>query len=79
MTHMKSISLRDMQHHLSEAIRRVDHGEEVVVTRRGRAIARLVPIRPDAGQPPWPDFVGRAVRLKRPGLSKAVLDERDHP
>jgi prevent-host-death family protein len=35
-----------MQHHLSEVMRHVDQGQEVLVTRRRRTIARLVPAAP---------------------------------
>jgi hypothetical protein len=36
MKHMKSVSLRHMQHHLSDVMRHVDQGQEVLVTRRRR-------------------------------------------
>jgi len=68
-----------MQHHLSEVIRHVDHGEEVVVTRRNRPIARLVPIQSPPARLRWPDFAARAVVIKGRGLSQTILDERDEP
>lgn len=77
---MKNVTLRQMQHHLSEVIRQVDHGQEVLVTRRRRVVARLVPVRPPpAGRPRWPDFVRRAgaVRLRGASLTQTVRTERD--
>ena len=39
------ISVRELKRRLSEYLRRVAAGEEVVVTSHGRAVARLVPPR----------------------------------
>lgn len=73
---MKTVSLRQMQHHLSDVMRAVDQGQEVVVTRRRRAVARLVPIK--AASPLiWPDFAARSVRLQGPPLSETILADRE--
>lgn len=75
--HMKTVSLRDMQHHLSEVMRHVDQGNEVLVTRRNRPVARLSPVRPAAIIAAWPDFAGRAKRIKGAALCKTILAERE--
>lgn len=41
---MTEIGIRELRDHLSGYIDRVRNGEEVVVTDRGRAVARVVPI-----------------------------------
>lgn len=74
---MKSVSLRHMQHHLSDVMRHVDQGQEVLVTRRRRIIARLVPATPAATRVKWPDFAARTARIKGRSLSATILDERD--
>ncbi len=38
------ISLREANQHLSRYVRNVEKGEELVITRRGKPVARLVPI-----------------------------------
>ena len=38
------ISLREANQHLSRYIRSVEQGEELVITRRGKPVARLVPV-----------------------------------
>jgi prevent-host-death family protein len=38
-----NISVRELKSHLSECLRRVATGEELIVTSRGREVARLVP------------------------------------
>jgi prevent-host-death family protein len=40
------VSVRELKNRLSEYLRRVESGENVTVTRRGRVIAALVPAEP---------------------------------
>jgi antitoxin (DNA-binding transcriptional repressor) of toxin-antitoxin stability system len=80
MLHMKSVSLRQMQHNLSAILREVDRGREVLVTRRKRVVARLVPPSAiPAGKIRWPDFRGRtaAIKLKGPPLTQTLREERE--
>lgn len=42
-----TVGVRDLKNKLSEMLRRVRAGESIVVTDRGRAVARLVPARED--------------------------------
>jgi prevent-host-death family protein len=41
---MESIGLFEAKTHLSELINRAERGEEVVITRHNKPVARLVPI-----------------------------------
>jgi len=41
---MKTVSIRTMQHQLAAMIAEVEKGEEIVVTRRNRPVARLGPL-----------------------------------
>lgn len=43
-----SIGLFDAKTHLSELIARVEQGEQVLITRHSKPVARLVPIRAQA-------------------------------
>ena len=74
---MKSVSLRQMQHHLSDVMRHVDQGQEVLVTRRRRTIARLVPMQTATAKVKWPDFALRTARIKGQPLSATILADRD--
>ncbi len=38
------ISLREANQHLSRYIKTVEQGDELVITRRGKPVARLVPV-----------------------------------
>jgi prevent-host-death family protein len=41
---MAEVGVRELRDHLSRYLDQVRHGEEVVVTDRGQAIARVIPI-----------------------------------
>jgi prevent-host-death family protein len=43
-----AVSVRDLKNRLSEHLRRVQTGESMLVTDRGRPIAELVPLRPES-------------------------------
>jgi len=76
---MRSLSVRELQHHLSASLKAVDRGEEIEVTHRGRPVALIVPI-PAAGADS--DWSGAKERLHQhfPGLSRGkavseIIDE----
>ena len=81
LLHMKTVSLRQMQHNLSAILRQVDHGHSVLVTRRNRVVARLVPAEAaPSAKLEWPDFVSRAksIILKGVPLSQTIDEEREN-
>lgn len=62
---MKSAAVSKLKASLSEYLARVKAGEEVIVTERGKPIAKLVPLRRDqAGIPP------HLIEMARAGLIK---------
>jgi prevent-host-death family protein len=80
---MKTASVRDVQRHFRKVLAWVENGEEVLVTRRNKTVARLVPSIPASPSPvPLPDFATRAraiwgTRPKGRTLSMTILAERD--
>jgi prevent-host-death family protein len=55
---MQTVNVHEAKTHLSRLLARVEAGEEIVLARNGKAVARLVP-------------VGRGVR--RPGTMKGRI------
>ena len=41
---METVSLAEAKAHLSQLIDKVESGEEIVITRHGRAVARVAPV-----------------------------------
>lgn len=79
VSNMKTASIREVQHNLSEVLSWVERGEQVLVFRRKKVVARLLPPAPESIESP--DFVARAEKVwgKRPRgkrLSEIVSQAR---
>jgi antitoxin (DNA-binding transcriptional repressor) of toxin-antitoxin stability system len=73
---MASIALFEAKNRLSELIDRVQAGEEFVITRRGKEVARLaLPANGDAGQHARDAIAG--LQASRQGVSLGRLKSRD--
>lgn len=62
---MKRVQIAEAKAHLSALVERVESGEEIVIARRGKAVARLVP-EPRAKRP--------AIEVFRAAWSLGGLD-----
>lgn len=73
---MRTAGVREARQNLTDLLDDVKKGREVVITERGRPVARLVPVQ---RRRPFPDLarVRRAFRGADAALSQAVLDGRD--
>lgn len=53
---MITATVRDLRNHYSSLLDRISEGEEIVITRRGKPVARLIPERPSKpGKVNWAD------------------------
>jgi prevent-host-death family protein len=67
---MKQVDASTLQAGLDELLDRVEHGETVVITRRGTPVARLMPERPHAIEQVEEAIAGiRALHAGMPRLS----------
>jgi prevent-host-death family protein len=75
---MRQAGVREARQNLSKLLREVRQGREIVITERGVAVARLVPMRPQArrGFPDLSTFRAKMPVLAPP-LSATVAAERD--
>lgn len=82
------VGIRELRADLSRWVRRVHSGEEIVVTDRGRAVARLVPLDGERridrliriglvtpAPKPWRGRLPKPIEGAGP-LSDVVLDDR---
>ena len=65
---MKAVSARDANQGFSELLNEVEHGEAVVITKRGRPVAVLSPYVAPNAEVERESAVARAVTLMRAGL-----------
>jgi prevent-host-death family protein len=68
---MTQVNVQDAKTHLSELLHRVERGEEVVIARAGRPVARLSPV-----DVVWTRTFG-TVELDVPEDFDAPLDEAE--
>jgi prevent-host-death family protein len=75
---MRKSGLREARHHLAELIEEVKKGREVVITDRGRTVARLVPPAGPEG-PGLPNLkaLRASLRPAAPSLSDVIAADRD--
>jgi prevent-host-death family protein len=48
---MREVGAFEAKNRLGALLDRVEQGKEIVITRRGKPVAQLVPARPDFAQP----------------------------
>lgn len=64
---MKTATVRELRNHYAELLRRVQAGEEIAISQRGKIVARLVP-EPPAASPRKVDWTkSAAFSLDRTG------------
>ena len=73
-----TIGLFQAKAHLSELVAQVEQGnDEVLITRRGKAVARLVPVEPPSGLERALDLLLAAREASTPGEGslRDLIDE----
>lgn len=60
---MKQVNVNEADTQLSDLLDQVERGEEVVIARAGRPVARLVPLRP-AREPRRPGLMRGKIRIE---------------
>ena len=74
---MRTVSLMTANQQFSRLIREVEGGEDIVITRRGLPVARLVPHREDkAADPRWAAAHERMMQQLEEGASLGGLRVR---
>ncbi|OGT84696.1 MAG: hypothetical protein A3H91_04925 [Gammaproteobacteria bacterium RIFCSPLOWO2_02_FULL_61_13] len=79
---MEKVQLVEAKARLSELVDRAEAGKETVITRRGRAVARLVPARPSCRREVDRDAImddievfAKTVKIKRRIDLKTLIEE----
>ncbi len=66
---MNTVSIANAKAHLSELLDAVEAGEQVVITRHGRPVARVIPVREAKRQLPLDRL--EALRRQLPGRQES--------
>lgn len=73
---IKALSIREMRKALTRLDQLLAAEGEVVITRHGRRVARLLPVRPDTAMPSHADLRAAMPRLTV-GSEVLVREDRD--
>ena len=75
---MRQAGIREARQHLSGLLEEVRNGGEVVLTDRGRPVARLLPPQAPAGKPFRSHAAFRAsIKPHRASLAKTIIEDRE--
>ena len=74
---MRRVGIREVRQKLSSLIEDVKKGREILITDRGRVVARLVPPHRTSAKP-FPDLSGfrRRMPILTPPLSETIAEGR---
>lgn len=74
---MGPVSMKEARQHLGDLVRAAEHGESVIITRRGKEVARIVPVAEKALRP-LPDLTEfrASIKIKGRSLTEEVLAMR---
>ena len=74
---MKTISFTDFRKKASGFISEVEHGETLVLLRRGKPVAEVIPFSDRPRRTPSWKQPGIRLKIKGSDLSSAILEERE--
>jgi antitoxin (DNA-binding transcriptional repressor) of toxin-antitoxin stability system len=74
---MKSVAFTYFRKMASDLITEVEHGETIILFRRGKPVAEVVPFSDKAQRFPAWKQPGIRLRIQGSDLSSAILEERD--
>jgi prevent-host-death family protein len=73
---MKTATVGEIQKNLARVLREIQAGEEIIITKRGKAVARIIAIGPKKNIE-WPDFFAEAIEIKGKSVSRIVIEGRE--
>lgn len=74
---MKSVAFTDFRKKASDLLTEVEHGETLILLRRGKPVAEIVPFSDKAQRTPAWKLSGIRLRIQGSDLSSAILEERE--
>ena len=74
---MKTISFTDFRKNASGFIAEVEHGETIILLRRGKPVAEVSPFSDKLHKTPSWKKSATPLKLNGSDLSSAILDERE--
>lgn len=73
---MKTTTVGKIQKNFAAVLKEIRAGEEIIVTKRGEPVARIIAMGPKK-HIDWPDFYANAIEIKGKSVSEIVSEERE--
>ena len=73
---MKTATVGKIQKNFAGVIKDIKSGEEIIVTKRGEPVARIIGLGPKDNID-WPDFFKDAIAVKGKTLSRIIVEDRE--
>lgn len=73
---MKTATVGEIQKNFAQVLKSIQSGEEVLITKRGKTIAKIVSIGPKETID-WPDFSAESIELKGKPAGEIIMESRD--
>lgn len=73
---MVEVNVKDARSQLSTLLDRVEQGEEVIITRRGKKVARMIQPQTTQSLPSLKDFRA-SLKVRGKPMSQTVIDARN--
>ncbi len=73
---MQTATVGKIQKNFAKVLREINAGEEIIITKRGKPVARLTALGPGR-HINWPDFFKEAIPAQGKTISELVVEERE--
>jgi len=73
---MKKIKVNEVREHLAKYLSDAEKGEEIIITKHSRPIARLVPLKSKSFEFPDLSKHRNSINIKGRALSDTIIDQR---
>ena len=73
---MKKVKVNEVREHLAKYLSEAEKGEEIIITKHSRPIARLVPLKSTSTEFPDLSKHRNSINIKGRSLSDTIIDQR---
>jgi prevent-host-death family protein len=73
---MKTATVGEIQKNFARVLDEIKAGEEIIVTKRGKPVAKITAMGPKRGID-WPDFFDEAIQVKGKPVSEILIEDRE--
>lgn len=73
---METITVGDVQKNFAGVLRKINAGEELIVTKRGKPVAKITALGAKKNID-WPDFFDESIEIAGASLSDVVIESRE--